>query len=523
MKLSIITINYNNATGLEKTIKSIVNQSYSDFEYIVIDGASSDDSKKIIEQNEDKITFWLSESDSGIYNAMNKGIKQAKGEYLLFINSGDELFNEKVLQNVFELKPTSDLVYGDLHRLFPDGHTDDIVMPDHISISHMLNDTLCHPVTFIKRSLFNKYGLYREDLRIVSDWAFFLKIIAFGNVSQQHIPVTITSFAMDGLSSDPLNKGKIIDECQKVIKESFSPELLEICGDYRKYARFYYKGIFVKLRKVKSILHTIFTINGWKNFIYSKRINPIIRCFNKRVKMQIADPRSIPIIIISYNRLNDLQKLVSFLIAREHKNIVIVDNQSTYPPLLDYYNKIAEKVTIKKMDRNYGHLVFWKNEDLFRQYSDGYYVVTDSDIIPNTDLPIDYITRLRKTLDNHKRVSKVGFALQIDDLPNGFQQKQSVIDWEKQFWEHSIAENLYDAPLDTTFAIYPPRFNNLNFDTFYKAIRVSGNFAARHGGWYINNNDLSEEDIYYYKTANASSSWKLDENGNFAGQEELYK
>lgn len=523
MQLSIITINFNNASGLEETIQSISSQSLHNFEYIVIDGASTDGSVDIIQKYADKITYWVSEPDKGIYNAMNKGIKQAKGKYLLFINSGDKLYNKEVLKNVFTTNPESDLVYGNLHCIFPDGHTNTVSMPNHISIARMLNDTLCHPVTFIRSTLFQKYGLYREDLHIVSDWAFFLKLIAFGRVTQQYIPITIATFAMDGISSIPENEGKIAEERELVIKESFSPELLEICNDYRKYATFYHKNLFVKIRKLRSIIRMSFTIKGWKGLIYAKRINWIIRLINKKVKAQLADPLSIPIIIISYNRLNDLQKLISFLLERKHKNIVIVDNQSTYPPLLDYYKKISDRVTVKRMNRNYGHLVFWKNTDLYNQYRKGYYIVTDSDIIPNSKLPDNYIEQLRILLDSHKEVSKVGFALQIDDLPDSFKQKQAVINWEKQFWNNEIAKSLYQAPLDTTFAIYPPYFNNLNFDTFYKAIRVNADFTARHGGWYIDNDNLTEEDIYYYKTANDSSSWKLDENGNFVGQEQLYK
>ena len=86
MKLSIITINYNNAIGLKKTIESIVEQTYHEFEYIVIDGGSNDDSKKVILENQNNISDWCSEKDAGIYNAMNKGILKATGEYLLFLN-----------------------------------------------------------------------------------------------------------------------------------------------------------------------------------------------------------------------------------------------------------------------------------------------------------------------------------------------------------------------------------------------------------------------------------------------------
>src|ERR1700761_3218970 len=114
MRLSVITINYNNSAGLKRTIESIVSQDFADFEYIVIDGASTDGSAEVIKQYESQISYWVSEPDSGIYDAMNKGVRQAKGEYLLMINSGDLLVNNKVLDTVFKLNELKDIVYGNV-------------------------------------------------------------------------------------------------------------------------------------------------------------------------------------------------------------------------------------------------------------------------------------------------------------------------------------------------------------------------------------------------------------------------
>ena len=110
--LSIITINRNNAAGLRKTIESVVSQTYTDFDYIIIDGASTDESVDVIKEYADRITYWVSEPDTGIYNAMNKGILKANGEYCLFLNSGDWLYDNDVLNDVFSISPTEDIVYG---------------------------------------------------------------------------------------------------------------------------------------------------------------------------------------------------------------------------------------------------------------------------------------------------------------------------------------------------------------------------------------------------------------------------
>ena len=158
MKLSIITINYNNAEGLRKTLASVAAQTFRDFEHIIVDGGSTDESVEIIRQYADNeairpenskadnlalspyhlITsspiIWISEPDSGIYNAMNKGIKMAKGEYLLFLNSGDYLVDADTLKNVFEEANDVDIIYGDRINVYEDGSQKEVnYFPDKIT------------------------------------------------------------------------------------------------------------------------------------------------------------------------------------------------------------------------------------------------------------------------------------------------------------------------------------------------------------------------------------------------------
>ena len=112
MKYSIITINYNNKDGLKKTIESVINQSCKDFEYIIIDGGSTDGSVDVIRQYADRINYWISEPDKGVYNAMNKGVAQAHGEYLNFMNSGDCFSDNSVLENIAHSLCSYDIVTG---------------------------------------------------------------------------------------------------------------------------------------------------------------------------------------------------------------------------------------------------------------------------------------------------------------------------------------------------------------------------------------------------------------------------
>ncbi|MBS1737220.1 MAG: glycosyltransferase, partial [Bacteroidetes bacterium] len=175
-KLSIITVNLNNLLGLQKTMQSVLEQTFTDYEYIIIDGGSTDGSKEYIAQHSNKLAYWVSEKDKGIYNAMNKGIKQSKGKYLLFLNSGDFFIRESVLSNLFSNKIDTDLVYCDV--LWCEG---DKVwkgdFPSKLTLKYFVNASLPHQATLIKRELFNLVGLYDETIKISSDWKFFVLAI----------------------------------------------------------------------------------------------------------------------------------------------------------------------------------------------------------------------------------------------------------------------------------------------------------------------------------------------------------
>jgi glycosyltransferase involved in cell wall biosynthesis len=200
--LSIVTINYNNAEGLKKTIESIINQTFKEFQYVIIDGGSTDDSFAVIDNHKNAIDFWVSEKDKGIYNAMNKGIVAATGDYLLFVNSGDYLKDSKVIENCIHFfEDDADFISGNLEYIDNSGKLFVRKHPEKLSFSYLVSKTLSHPSTFIKRSLFVKYGLYNENLKIVSDWEFFFKTIALNGASFKSINVIITHFDMNGISS----------------------------------------------------------------------------------------------------------------------------------------------------------------------------------------------------------------------------------------------------------------------------------------------------------------------------------
>lgn len=241
-KLSIITVNLNNAIGLRKTIESVVSQTYADYEYLIIDGGSTYGSVEVIKEYVDKITYWVSEPDKGIYNAMNKGILQAKGEYCLFLNSGDWLLSENVLNKVFSKNHTEDLICCKLYK-HSNYFKGIIQIPkDKLTFYDFYISSLSHPSTFIKTKLFIENGLYDETLQIAADWKFFVETVIINKCSYITLDIETTVFAPGGISS--ANYQVIIGEREKVLNTVFSP----FVDDY-KLLESYKRSRFFKLWK----------------------------------------------------------------------------------------------------------------------------------------------------------------------------------------------------------------------------------------------------------------------------------
>lgn len=226
VKISIITINYNDAKGLERTLVSIANQTCLDFEYIVIDGGSSDDSLAIIEKYKKHIHYYISENDLGIYNAMNKGVKIANGHYLLFLNSGDYLHDDFAIQYLYNgIEGGEDLICFN-QQILGDGISYLCQPPLVIRFSDLYFGYLPHASTCIKKELFEKVGLYDENLKIVSDWKFMILSLFIYKCSYKKHEKTISTFILGGISSQIDNS----KERMSVINEYFS----EYVSDYKE-------------------------------------------------------------------------------------------------------------------------------------------------------------------------------------------------------------------------------------------------------------------------------------------------
>jgi len=243
-KLSIITINYNNKAGLLKTIQSVVSQTWQDFEFIIIDGNSLDGSKDVINTYSSFFSYSVSEPDSGIYNAMNKGIKISTGDYLMFLNSGDSLIDNTILEKLnAELNGKYDIYYGDILHI--DGIKKEIrTFPKKLNFAFFYEQNISHQASFIKSKLFKDIFLYNENFKIASDWEFFTYAICKREASYKHLDCVIVTYDGTGISANSENHPEINKE-REVSLNKYFPEFVK---DYD-----YLKEI--KFKKAEQLMH----------------------------------------------------------------------------------------------------------------------------------------------------------------------------------------------------------------------------------------------------------------------------
>lgn len=265
MKFTIITINFNNQEGLNRTIDSVISQTYKDYEWIIIDGGSTDGSKELIERYQDYFSYWCSEPDKGIYNAMNKGISHAIGDYLLFLNSGDYLHDEDVLEKISNLKLNVDIIAG----ISVSQETGMPMKVYHDDVLYQLYyDSLNHQATFIRRSLFDKHK-YNEDNVIASDWEFFIQSILIDGCSFEYTDIVVADFDTTGISNQPKWNNLMRQERRQILDKYFSPYLqrdlshyFEICSTaYYKnivYMRDNARILSIIVRKMNSLFYRLF-------------------------------------------------------------------------------------------------------------------------------------------------------------------------------------------------------------------------------------------------------------------------
>jgi hypothetical protein len=198
-------------------------------------------------------------------------------------------------------------------------------------------------------------------------------------------------------------------------------------------------------------------------------------------------------------------QLVDWLERSGHERVILVDNASTYPPLLEYFRSTPHEFV--ELGENLGHRAVWEADLLTRFEVDGPFVLTDPDVVPVEECPLDAVEHLLEILERHPEATKVGLGLQIDDLPAHFALREHVIGWEAPHWAREVEPGVFDAPIDTTFAVYLPRSGYSNAT----GLRTGPPYVARHLAWYVDSSNLGEEELYYRRHARSDvTSWNSD-------------
>lgn len=247
-KITIVTVNYNNVSEIEKTILSVINQEYKNIEYIIIDGGSTDGSMEVVKKYQNSIHRVVSEKDSGIYNAMNKGINLAGGEYINFMNSGDTFSNNQVLSKVFANCDDADIIYGHMNRVINDKIISYKIHPEKLTYSYLIERSINHQSMFVKMSLAKKLP-FNEKYTWIADWDFLIRVFHLG-ATTKCVNTPVANFDITGLSNSIRTPDDIHEQqFNQTIKELLPEHLINELKELNNWNDPSFKGTIQNLKK----------------------------------------------------------------------------------------------------------------------------------------------------------------------------------------------------------------------------------------------------------------------------------
>ena len=276
-KISIITVCYNSCINIEKTIKSVLSQNYDNIEYIIIDGKSTDGTIEIIQKYSNNIDIIISEPDNGIYDAMNKGIKHSSGEWLMFMNAGDTYISSDSLKNfISNLTEGIRILRGNIIRIYPNFKTESTgITKQEPGIMDMFNGTFHHQASLIQKTLFDEFGYYSTQYRLMSDWKFFFDCVILHNQKTKYVDFPVAYFAMDGAST--INTIKYRKEQLDYLTQIYGSELVEVMNEVS----------IIRKNKVLSLYCNLYTkaINSMSSKVFN-RLLTLKRCLKKIIGLK---------------------------------------------------------------------------------------------------------------------------------------------------------------------------------------------------------------------------------------------
>lgn len=254
---TIITVNYNNAAELRRTIESVVRQDFDGVEYIIVDGGSTDGSVDVIREYADHIDQWVSEPDGGIFNAMNKGVAMAHGDYINFMNSGDSFYSNDILTKVYNQIEGEDIIFGNVCDNATGKRYGGIPAGSEVTFLTLKKEILCHQATFYRRQILINHP-YDESIRIIADWKTNVQAVVMDNCKVKVIDTMIARYDLTGVSST--NSQLHAEERQIVMEQLLPPRVL------KDYERLYTEsempivGLLPQIKERGRLQHIIYKI-----------------------------------------------------------------------------------------------------------------------------------------------------------------------------------------------------------------------------------------------------------------------
>ncbi|MBF5038122.1 glycosyltransferase [Methylophilus sp. 13] len=544
--VSVITSVKNGEKYLRKSLQSIIDQDYTNFEFIIIDDYSTDKTIEILHdfsKKDNRVKVYKNSYLPGLANALNYGISLSKGKYIVRQDADDVSLSERLRVQVEFMESHLEIfISGSYINLIDEDdnflkiHREPL-SNDEIKLHLMVGTPFAHPSVIMRRDLIIKYNLSYQELP-AQDYELWSRAINAG-LKGENLP-------------KPLVNYRVYKESDSALRAPRHEAMATLISNYQITQFTSYKDIrfFLNLEEYKRVAHYLLTGNAivssqydfliarhilkiWKSIGQIELSNPLMRynLLPKSIYGYIKCPlvflkymlhrrtykktacdlttnekeslkQNIPIIIIVRDRLSCLRQLISRLENDGYKNLILLNNNSSFPPLLEFLSQSEFKVI--NLHENLGHTVLWQLEELRDFIKANWFVYTDPDVIPTIEAKSDYVATFFESLLKLPKFKKAGFSLKIDDLPDHFHLKKTVTSWEKQFYKNRINEN-YIADIDTTFALYRP---NTPY-CFGPAIR-SVKLFARHLPWYLDGKNLDEDELFYRNNASqVITTWNV--------------
>lgn len=477
-----IIIDYRKVSNLDSTLRSITNQKTKVLEVLIVTDAKGEASARSAMSHINNVRLII-DRKTNLATGIELGAICAKGRWLCYLKPG-QMMKPNAIQNAriyTSTNPRTELL------LYKNCSTGKLCINRTLSFFGAIIEKRHITKVMIKQPGHSIAWLLRHSIRSGIKYQFIKDELIIGTSNSKIFDYELLDF-IQGYFNKICRYSLIV---RKMIPRKFTTFRRVLVANIVLLFITNKKKLFIRslLDSKRSLKQKL--INNYEDYMKQKTLKTCQGNIHKK-KLDMSE---VVAFINCRDRIETLKKLIDWLEVFGIKNIILVDNKSSYKPLLDYYKKTQCQVL--PLDRNAGHKAPWDSMAIPIMAKNRYYILSDPDIIPVESCPVNAIEYFFSILQKYKNIQKVGFGLKIDDIPDYYHLKDTVIKWEKQFWLKEIEPNIYLAPIDTTFALYRP---NSTYE-LGRSLRTGKPYIARHAPWYQNLEHLSSEEKYYMKSS----------------------